>query len=235
MAEGWVTMSGLDREVLARIERLGLKPRPPIYFLARRSVFWILALISLLLGAISIAVAIFAMTDLALTGGRGLDEMPFDDIATSLPLLWLVCFALFTLSAAVSVTKTRRGYRYRPLGIVATALAASLGLGLALQVFDAGGKTHRLLAANFASYQHYTYIPYAEWSRPAEGYLGGEVLSVNGAILRLRDFRGSEWSVDISAATNSVDEPLADEGDVAIRGKVTGPQEFTAQSIAEFD
>ena len=228
-------MSGLDREVLARIERLGLKPRPPIYFLARRSVFWVLALVSILLGSISIAVAIFAMTDLALTGGRGLDEMPFDDIATSLPVLWLVCFALFAVSAAVSVTKTRRGYRYRPLAIVATALAASLSLGLALQFFDAGGKTHRFLAVNFSADRHSTYIPYADWSRPAEGYLGGEVLSVDGSILRLRDFRGEQWSVDISAAANSVDERLEHEGDVAIRGKVTGPQEFKADSIDAFD
>ncbi len=228
-------MSGLDREVLARIERLGLKPRPPLYFLARRSVFWILALVSGGLGATSVALAIFAVRDRALTGGRGFDEMPFDDIATSLPALWIACLALFILSATLSVTRTRRGYRYPPLGIVAVALAASVTLGLALETFDVGARIHRFLEASIPAYRQYAYIPYAEWSKPAQGYLGGTVLSVDGSILQLRDFNGGQWRIDISTADNGIDEDLVQEGDVAITGAVTGPREFKAKSIAEFD
>lgn len=228
-------MRELDKEVLAKIEKLGLKPRPYVYFLAKRSVFWALAALSVLLGGVSVAVAIFAATDLAATGGRGLDEMPFDDIATSLPALWLACFFLFAASAWFGLSRTRRGYRYRPLNILAVALAASLGLGAALHGLDAGRLAHNFIASRFPAYDRLTHIPYDEWSRPDQGYLGGEVLSVDGGSLRLRAFGGVEWTVDISAAVNSVDEPLEDEGDVAIRGARTGPRAFKAQTIAAFD
>lgn len=228
-------MAELDKEVLAKIEKLGLKPRPYVYFLAKRSVFWALAALSALLGGVSVAVAIFAATDLAATGGRGFDEMPFDDIATSLPALWLACFALFAASAWFSLSRTRRGYRYRPLSILVIAVAASLGLGIALHGLDAGRLTHNFIARHFPAYERYTYIPYEEWSRPDRGYLGGEVLSVDGNSLRLKAFDGLEWAVDISMAVNSVDEPLIEEGDIAIRGEITGPHDFKAHTIAPFD
>ncbi len=226
-------MAELDKEVLAKIERLGLKPRPYVYFLAKRSVFWGLAALSVLLGGVSVAIAIFVAVDLAATGGRGFDEMPFDDVAASLPALWLACFALFAMSAAFGVSRTRRGYRYRPMRIAGTAVVASLALGVALQSLDIGRLTHNFLAAHFAAYERYTYIPYTEWSRPDEGYLGGKVLSANGQTLRLRAFSGMEWSVDISAAENTAGEML--DEDVAIIGQRTGPREFKAHSIAEFD
>ncbi len=228
-------MRELDKEVLAKIEKLGLKPLPYIYFFAKRSVFWALAALSVLLGGISVAVAIFAAMDLARTGGRGLDEMPFDDIATSLPALWFACFMLFAASAWFSLSRTPRGYRYRPLGILAAAFAASLGLGFALHGLDAGRLTHNFLATHFSAYDRFTHIPYEEWSRPDQGYLGGEVLSVGGNTLLLKAFDGVQWTVDISAAVNGVDEPLEDEGDVAMRGVRTGPRAFKAQTIAAFD
>jgi hypothetical protein len=228
-------MTELDKEVLAKIERLGLKPRPYVYFLARRSVFWGLAALSILLGGVSLAVAIFASTDLATTGGRGFDEMPFDDIATSLPALWLACFALFAASAWFNLSRTRRGYRFRPLSILVTAFAASLGLGIALHGLDAGRLTHNFITRQFPAYARFTHIPYDEWSRPAQGYLGGKVLWVNGSSLQLKAFDGLEWTVDISTAVTGVDEPLLSEGDIAIRGETTGPQTFKAHTIAPFD
>ena len=227
-------MSELDRAVLARIEHQGLKPRPAIYFLGLRSVYWSLAALSIMLGGLSVAVAIFAVNDFSHTGGRGLDEMPFDDVATSLPALWLMSIGLFALSAAFGVSRTRRGYRYRPLRVAALAVVASIALGIALHGFDLGRLTHAFLAAHFPAYERYTYIPYAEWSLPGDGYLGGEVLSVDGQTMRLKDFRGEEWSIDMSSAKITADQPLIEE-DVAITGRMTGPHQFKAVSIAEFD
>ena len=226
-------MRELDKEVLAKIEKLGLKPRPYLYFFAKRSVFWGLAALSVLLGGVSVAVAIFAASDFAATGGRGLDEMPFDDVATSLPALWLASLALFTASAWFGLSRTRCGYRYRPVHIAGAVVVASLALGIALQSLDMGRLTHSFLAAHFAIYERYTYIAYAEWSRPDEGYLGGKVLSVNGQTLRLKAFGGVEWQVDISGAENTAGELLYE--DIAIRGRRTGPLQFKAVTIAEFD
>ena len=228
-------MSRLDKSVLEAIEKRNLSPRPPVYFLARRSMIWTLACASILLGAVCVAVGIFAVTDFMNTGGRNFDEMPFDDLAESLPVVWAGLFALFVFSAYIGLSRTRRGYLYRPLSVIGFTIVATVALGLLLHAIDAGRVTHRFLVSNFASYKILTTIPYAEWSRPDEGYLGGAALSVNGSTLRLRDFGGREWDVDISTATTEIDGSLVEEGDIAIRGTRTGPLSFKARSIAEFD
>lgn len=229
-------MSRLDKSVLEAIEKRGLSPRPPIYFLARRSILWTLAGLSILLGAISVAVGVFAVADFAGTGGRNFDEMPFDDLATGLPFLWLAVFALFVVSAFLALSRTKRGYRYHPMHIVAAVAAVSLLLGMILHVFDVGRFVHRYLSAEFSAYQAFTYIPYDEWRRPDKGYLGGEALSeIPGKSLRIRDFDGRIWEIDITTAVVTFSGSAVEEGDVAIRGKRTGQATFKAHSIEEFD
>lgn len=228
-------MRKLDEEVLSRIAELGLKPRPAMLFFARSAVFWSLASVSVLLGAASFAVLIFAARDYAQTGGRGFDEMPFDDVAITLPLIWGFSCLGFAASAWLSVARTRRGYRHKPSLVMAAAIALSLGIGTILYGFDVGRKLHEFVAAHVPAYESYTTIPYEQWSRPDLGFLGGEALAIDGQLLRLRAFDGSEWVVDTAGAVVSTDGTPVEEGDVAIRGTRTGPRSFKAISIAPFD
>jgi hypothetical protein len=226
----------LDRKVLDEIERRKLAPRPPLYFLAKRSVFWTFAALSVVLGAVSIAVIIYRVSDQLVTGGRGFDEMPFDDIAELLPGVWAASFVLFMASAVLAISHTKRGYRHRRLNVVGVAAAASILLGLFLYVLDVGPIAHSFLASRFPAYRDFTYIPYDEWQRPDQGFLGGEVLAEDtGQSLRIRDFDGREWDIDISTAEIAVADPLIEEGDIAIRGERTGPSTFKAEFIDAFD
>ncbi len=228
-------MGRLDEDVLARIESEGLRPRPVILFLGRQAVFWCLSALSIVLGALSFAVLIFIALDFARTGGREFDEMPFDDAAIVLLAIWGLCTVLFAASAWFGVRKTRRGYRHRPPLIFAAAAAISLALGGVLYGFDVGRNVHEFLVRQFPAYAGYTAIPYAEWSRPDQGYLGGEVLSMDGPSFRLRAFDGAEWMVDMEGAKISTDGTPLEEGDVAIRGTRTAPHGFKATSVAPFD
>lgn len=228
-------MRKLDEDVLARIAELGLKPRPYFLFLGRSVVFWSLAGLSVLLGAVSSAALLFAAFDYARTGGRGFDEMPFDDVAIALPMIWGICCVVFAVSAWLGVSRTGRGYRHRPLMVIALAMALSMGLGTILYGVDAGRKLHEFIAAHSTVYDCYTTIPYAEWSRPDLGLLGGQALAVDGTTLSLKAFDGTVWVVDISGADISTDGTPVEEGDVAIRGTRTGANSFKAISVAPFD
>jgi hypothetical protein len=231
-----IDMSELRDKVMEAIEKRRLSPRPYAHFLAKRSMFWTLAGISILLGAVCVAVAIFAVNDFIQTGGRNLSDMPFDDFFESLPVVWVVFFLLFIASAYLGLSNTRRGYRYRPISLIAIAVAASAGLGVLLHVLDVGRAIQNVLSAQFPAYKEFTDVPYGDWRKPDQGYLGGEVLSVkDGESLRLKDFDGREWDVDISSAVISVADPLIEEGDIAIRGERTGPSSFKAKFIDAFD
>lgn len=229
-------MSKLSKDVILEIEKRGLIPRPLFYFMAKRSVFWLTAILSILLGSISVALGVFAVTDQLHSGGRGFDEMPFDDVATALPMAALLLILLFSFSAYASLSRTRGGYRYKPWRVVALAAATSIGLGLLLHGLNVGGAVHGFLAKQIPAYKAYTTIPYDDWMKPEQGRLGGAVLSTDGdKSLRLRDFDGHDWIVDTSAATSSLDKPPFEEGDIAIRGKQTGPFTFRAEFIDPFD
>jgi hypothetical protein len=112
----------------------------------------------------------------------------------------------------------------------------SLLIGSLLHFAEVGRHVHEYLSARFVSYRSETYVPFAEWSRPDQSYLGGTVLNapVDGKI-QLMDFHDKKWTVDVSTAQLKIDQPLLEEGDIAIRGTRTGPNSFRAEIIDEFD
>ena len=229
-------MSDFERRVLDAIAAQKLAPKSAYLFLAKRSVFWGLAAVSIFFGALSFAILLFIVTDFFTTGWRTLDNIHFNEALASIPALWLLLLGLFTASATYGLSHTRRGYRLKPSHIAGISLAAGLGLGGLLHAADAGRSLHEFLAARFPAYHAFTYVPFVEWSRPDEGYLGGTVLGKDeNGIIHLLDFQDKTWLVDISSAAVSLDSHIADEGDVAIEGERTGANTFRARTISEFD
>lgn len=228
-------MTNLDRKVLDEIARRGLKPRPYAYFLARRSVFWALAILSILLGAIATALAVFAVQDKIHTGGRGLDEMPLDDVLTYLPLVWLIILALFVASAVLSLRHTRRGYRLRSWQVILIALLASLGLGVVLHLGHAGEHVHRWLAHAVPAYDQLTRSRETRRNAPDQGFLAGQIVSAgDDKRLAIRDFDGRLWSVDATSARIEIGHMRPGE-DAAVEGRRTGPTEFKADLVRDWD
>ena len=229
-------MTDLEKKILDAISAQNLAPKPTYVFLAKRSVFWTLAASAVALGGISTAVLFFVAEDYFTTGWRILDNIRFHEALLVLPLLWIVLIGLFAGSAVFGLRHTRRGYRFKASNVAVAAIAASLSIGIFLHYFDAGRTLHTLLRERFPAYQAFTYVPFPEWSRPDEGFLGGTVLSDAGNNkIKLLDFRNEEWIIDVEGARIDVDSPLLEEGDVAIEGKRTGDHMFKASRITAFD
>lgn len=229
-------MTELEQKVLDSIEQQELQPKPAYVFFARRSVFWLLAILSIALGGISFAVLLYGFIGLWRGGWQSLDDVPLGEVLFSIPVVWLATMPLFIASAYFGFRHTRRGYRLKPSTTIAFSLAASLLLGTLLQWFDVGFRTHQLLERNVPFYQHLAHIPYGEWSRPDEGFLGGHAENMTDhKTLTLTDFQKKIWTIDISGATINLDNSIVDEGDVAIRGVRTGPTTFKAETVEAFD
>jgi hypothetical protein len=230
-------MTELEQKVLEAIESRGLSPRPYAYFLAKRSVLWGLAALSVMLGGIAVAVLLFAVPDYFGNDGRGFDEMPLDDLMGSLPVVWLLALAVLMLSAWASFRQTPRGYRHTTGRILAGVLALSSALGVVLHVAEAGRRTHEFLATYSASYAEFTRPRSADgYPDPDKGGLAGTVKGYDGkAILLVVDFSGQTWTVDVSGSTVLLDEPLGSPEDVEMTGTRTGANTFQATSIKDWD
>ncbi len=228
-------MTDFEKKILATITKRNLLPRPAYVFLARRSVFWTLAVAAIAFGGLSNAILLFVVSDYFASGWRVLDNIRFNDYLYVLPLLWLVVLGLFTVSAALALRRTRRGFRLSAPSLATLALGASLLAGGFLHGFDVGGNLHRRLAGWSPAYRAFTHVPFEEWSRPAEGFLGGTVVAAGEGWITLLDFHNRTWTVDVSGAAVLLDESALAEGDIAIIGKQTGPAAFRADRISEFD
>ncbi len=229
-------MTDLEKKILETIAAQKLAPKPAYQFLAKRSVFWALAIISILLGAINFAMIQFVVSDYFATGWRVLDNIHYNETLIGLPVLWLMMAGLFAVSAVYGLRHTKRGYRISSSRLAGVSILASVLLGAVLHATDAGRSLHMYLANNFAAYRTSTYVPFDEWSRPEQGHLGGTVIKdLGNGKIQLKDFTDKVWTVDVSAARIVLDNTLLEEGDIAVVGAQTGPDTFRALTVSEFD
>ncbi len=229
-------MTDLEKKILDIIEQRGLAPRPYAYFLAKRSIFWTLAVLSILLGAVSVAVLIFATQDYLATGGRGFDEMPLDDVFQYLPYVWLATLGTFLASAYCVVRMSPAGYRYSTMRLLLSSMVMCAVLGTGLHVVGAGRNVHVFMSSHLPLYDKLTQSPEKLPPSPSLGILTGTVLAFDGkSTVTLKDFTGKSWTVDVTGAENNLDDPIGAEEDVEIKGAQTGPATFKAQSLKDWD
>ncbi len=138
-------MDTFSEHIVKEIEARGATPKPRWQFLLTRGVFWALAIASVSVGGIAFAVADFVFFDNDGISFATLRETPIQDIAQSIPVVWLLVLALFTASAYLGFRRTRKGYRYTTTLVVLAAIGTSVVLGLALNALDFGQTVHQYL------------------------------------------------------------------------------------------
>jgi hypothetical protein len=147
-----MTMNDFSDSVEKEIEARGMTPRPRWHFLLKRSVFWSLAVASVLIGSIAFSVADYVFFDNEGITPASLLESPLEGIIQSIPFIWLFVFGLFSIVTYIGLRHTRTGYRYRTVGIVVGVLVATIGLGLILNMYDFGQGVHNYLLSHTGFY-----------------------------------------------------------------------------------
>lgn len=225
--------------ILDEIEKRKVVPIPRWHFLLRRVSFWILAVISVITGSISMATGIYVFFDNDFIVDREnihrlFAQKPFiEDIFVSIPYIWLTALGLFTLVAYYGLRHTKKGYRYPTARVIAGSLLASLLCSLGLNVIDVGKYTHRYLIENVQVYDKLVSANEQHWTHSEKGLLGGKVVQYikPGSILVLRDFKKNLWQVDIGAAEIRQGTQLVPGKRLKIMGMKTGNHTFQAMSI----
>ena len=69
------------------------------------------------------------------------------------------------------------------------------------------------------------------WSKPAEGYLSGTILSKDEENITLRDFSEKEWVIFVQNAQIAHRVQLKSGENIKILGEQSGPDQFTAKEI----
>jgi hypothetical protein len=192
----------IKESVLNRIKTEGVCPRPRLWFQTRECFVWLLWLISVVLGALAVAVSLFVLV----YNHTALFEVTHDSwwffMIGALPYLWLVILASMLALAVFDLRHSRRGYRYPLWQIVGSSLLASFGLGFIMHAVGTGYYVDHVLGQRLAFYESQQKFETNLWQKPSEGRLVGhlsqlvpEELSVGFGELRFNDIDGSIWIV----------------------------------------
>ncbi|MEI7824403.1 MAG: hypothetical protein WCI01_03820 [Chlorobiaceae bacterium] len=228
-----------SESILEEIEKRHVVPIPRWHFIVKRFGFWMLALISVLTGAISMATAMYVFLDHDFIEDHGyinqffIERPIIADIVSSIPYIWLAALVLFTLVAFFGVRHTKKGYRYSAKMVIAASLTASLFISAGLNMVDIGEYIHRYLIENVHVYNNLIYANEQRWTNSDKGLLGGKVIEVNmrNHLLVIKDFSKAVWHVDISKAEVHSKTQLASGKYLKITGIKTGKRTFQALSI----
>lgn len=229
--------------ILHEIEKRNVVPIPRWHFLIKRFSFWILAIISVLTGSISMATAIYVFLDNDFIAdqdyiNRYFDQQPLiEDIVKSIPYLWLTALVLFILVAYYGLRHTRKGYRYPTIRVIAGSLLLSLLLSIGLNAFDVGQIIHRYLVENVQVYNKLVYANENRWTQSNKGWLSGKVIRYLAPqhILVVSDFKKRIWQIDLGKAEVRPGTPLAPGKYLKITGIRTGEQTFEAKTVLAWE
>jgi hypothetical protein len=215
----------LPEKIIEEIRKQGIEPRPRWYFLLKRSVLWSLAGLSIVLGGIAVAVIIFIFIDHDANARAYLNESIFEDLLQTIPYLWLATLLLLVGITQYAVRHTKFGYRYGTKRIIGLVLVCSIALGIALSVFEVGERVQDFLVTRVPYYDELISTSRDIWSRPERGLLGGTIdVIIDTEEIRLTDFRGKSWLVDIGEI-DTVDDSIIQSGSMI---KIIGTAEDAA-------
>ncbi len=131
------------QEVVKEIEARGAVPKPRWKFLLGRGTVWFLAITSIAIGGVAFAIAEFVFFDN--DGITKLQGSSIEDMAQSIPFVWLAFVIFFAVIAYYSFRRTRHGYRYATAWVITAVIVLSIGLGVALNAIDFGQTVYQFL------------------------------------------------------------------------------------------
>lgn len=162
--------------VLARINNEKILPHSRLYFLLREYGIWILWLLTILIGAIAVAVAIFTLVYRYFDLHEVIRETFWSYSLEILPYLWLATIFLMMAVAVFNIRHTSHGYRYPLWILIVSSLVGSLGGGLVLYVVGFGFLIDSELGTYVDSYDSQDKVERLLWQEPEDGRLLGDLV-----------------------------------------------------------
>ncbi len=219
----------LSQQILNKIQDEQIKPRSRYAFLLSHSVYWVLVVILLILGAVSASIAIFSLANTewdlwAKAAGSG-----WYYFLIVLPYLWLIFFGGFIALAHFNLRHTRLGYRFSLFRAVVVFLSITIVVGSGLYWLGFGEKIEEKIAESTPYYYHLQGGRII-WDKPEKGMLGGKIIeTVEPQRFILVDQSGFSWQVTVSGTNGSPYEYIGSK--IKMLGQLVGTSSFQAVEI----
>jgi hypothetical protein len=227
----------LKDNVMHRIEREVICPRPKYLYTGRELGVWSLWLLSIVVGAFAVAVVTFVIMHHEYELYEATHENFMTFFIEALPYLWLLTFGVMAAAAVYNLKHTKHGYRYPLWQVLGSSLVLSLAGGSMLHFFGMGYSIDHTLGRYMAIYQSESERDTMMWNRPTEGRLLGTMVrpvETPEVTMLFTDTTGNKWNLNIDDLTSTERKLLESKEQVRLIGVVSDEQAKVFHSCGVF-
>jgi hypothetical protein len=224
-------MKSLSDKIFTKIKSEKIQPRPAWQFRIKKLLFWLMAVLATLVSGLSIGLVAHSAASQDWTIYSDNRFLFSSELISDIPYFWLLAVIIALVIAYLIIRQSNTGYRYSGIFIIVCCFLTSLIIGSTLFATGASRVVDTTLNNDFPAYNSVNDQLIKNWSQPNNGYLGGIILSQAGQTIKLQDFKGKVWQINLDnlkIPTNSK-EFIGEK--VRIVGRETDQNDFKAQVI----
>lgn len=204
--------NSLSDKILERIEKEKIEPLSRLRLRLQNDGFWILWLLSILIGAAAVAGTLFVFLHSDWMFYDAIYDSLFDFIFDTLPFVWILTLLVFLLLAHQNIRHTKYGYRYPFRAIIALSGLSSVIIGVCLYVIGLGHFIDHSIGSYIPLHISAVEIHETRWNNPEKGLIAGTVtfLAPDFTVIELTSFDGHKWRMGGESLIN-IDHRILEE------------------------
>ncbi len=191
----------LKHSIIEKIDAENVCPRGRWFFLCKETSVWFFWGLSVVAGALAVAVSIFVISHKQYALYEATHETFLTFIMGALPYIWIILFLMTAILAVANVRCAKRGYRFEVWKIIVSSLVASLAAGAVLQLFGFGYAIDHKLGEEMRMYMSQEKQETRLWQTPTDGRLVGRqvysTLTPTSTVI-FEDSEGARWNLNVS-------------------------------------
>ena len=225
-------MKNLIQDTLNKIKKEHIAPEPRWKFLARKFSAWAMLGLMMLLGAVSISVAYYLLSQLDWNMPEAMHQNYFAYGLSVFPYFWAALIGIIIGASFLGVRKTETGYRFSWVKIIFITSISILLIGFFMSTVGFGRRLNGMMMRDLPYYAKHTVTRETQWMQPEKGFLAGTISTVSNDAVVINDLNGLDWNIQLSDKT--VVRPSVDllRGQmIKIIGIKQGARDFVALDI----
>ena len=229
-------MKDISKSIVKKIKEGHIIPESKFKLQWKSYLFWLLMFFMIILGALSLSLVIFNVSDIDPRFMRHLGLGKFIMIfAVTAPYLWVILSLAALYFGIKAFRSTYKGYRCSTLFIVSLVVLIISILGFLSHSFKIDNKMHGMFSKNAPNFKNMMAPREGRWLRPGDGLIGGEIINTGNNDFSIKSFSGEEWKVlyDEKTEKENMDKIIIGEK-VGIIGKKNDDFSIKAFSIRIF-
>jgi len=197
---------------------------------------WILWALTVVFGAVSVAVMFFVGGHARFALHEATHDTPLSFFVEVLPYLWIAVFGLMSVLAYINFRHTKRGYRYQIHHIVISSLVFSVAGGVFLHLFGVGALIDTQFGKRMDTYPSMEKLEVRLWQDAAGGRLVGTFMGMDetDTMYVFTDKSGDRWEIETLELRDRDKQLLSSGHQVRVLGTTTDPEAYRFYACGVF-